>query len=101
MQQCVFANLFQFLHQLDAVMETVDEGLVFVGYADPAAEIEYRIVVIQGQDFQIILQFFEAFPDSRWVGFVRFCVGAVQLIQHRLAIRIAGIKCMVLSAPFQ
>ena len=32
-------------------MEAVDEGFVFVGYADPAAKVEYRIIVIQGQDF--------------------------------------------------
>ena len=51
---CICSS-FQFLHQLDAVMETVDEGLVFVGHADPAAEVEYCIVVIQGQDFQEIL----------------------------------------------
>lgn len=31
-------------------MEAVDEGFVFVGYTDPAAEVEYYIVVILGQD---------------------------------------------------
>ena len=68
-----------------------------IGYTDPATEIEYRIVIIQGQDFQIILQFFEAITDSRRVVFAGFRIGAVQLIQHLLAIRIAGIKGMALG----
>ena len=29
------------------VVKTVKESFVFVGYADPAAEVEHRIVVIQ------------------------------------------------------
>ena len=43
----VARRLYQFLHQLCAVMEAVDEGLVFIGRADPAAQIPYRIVIIQ------------------------------------------------------
>ena len=78
-------------------MEAVDEGLVLVGYADAAAEVEYCVVIIQGQDLQEILQFFKTLPDARRVVFVGFRIGAVQLIQHRLAIRIAGIKGMALG----
>ena len=38
----LFANLF---YKLAAIMEAVDEGLVFISRADPAAEVEYRIVI--------------------------------------------------------
>ena len=69
--------LSYFFHHLNAVMEAVDEGFVFIGYADPAAEVEYCVVVIQGQDLQITLQFFEAFPDAWRVVFVGFRIGAV------------------------
>lgn len=62
---------------MGAVVEAVDEGFVFVGHTDPAAKVEYRIGVIQGQNFQVGFQFLEAFPDTRRIAFVGFCVGAV------------------------
>ena len=40
----------------------------------------------------MFFQFFKAFADLRWVGFVGFCVGLVKLIQDGLAIGIAQIK---------
>ena len=94
-------RLYQFLHQLCAVVEAVDESFAFIGYTDPAAEVEYRIVVIQGQDLQVILQFFESFSDARWIVFMGFRIGSVQLIQHSFTIRIAGVKSVALNASFQ
>ena len=82
-------------------MEAVDKGLMFVGYADPAAEVEYRIVVIQGQNLQVILQFLKAVSDAWRVVFVGFCVGSVQLVQYCFAIRIAGVKSITLCAALQ
>ena len=82
-------------------MEAVDKGFVFVGGAKAAAEVEDGVVVVQGERFQKGFQFLEAVPDPRWVLLVGFCVGSVKLIQHRRAIRIVGIECMVLGAVLQ
>ena len=86
---------------MESILEAIYEGFVFIGHADPAAEVEYLIIVIQRQDFQIILQFFESFLDARRIVFVGFCVGSVQLIQHRLAIRVAGVNGVVFRASLQ
>ena len=86
---------------MESILEAIYEGFAFIGHADPAAKVEHRIVIVQGQNLQKGLQFFEAFPDAWRVVFVGFCVGTVKLIQHRFAIRIAGIKYVVLGAPFQ
>ena len=66
-------------------METVDESLVFVGYADPTAKVEHGILIIQGKNLQKGLRFFEALPDAWWIVFVGFCIGTVQRIRHREA----------------
>ena len=65
---------FQFYHPLCAIVETVKEGFILVSRAEAAAEMECGIVVIQRQMPQEIVQFFEAFPDVRGIGFVGFCV---------------------------
>ncbi len=82
-------------------METIDEGLVFRGCTEAAAEIEYGIVIIQGQGSQQDIQFPEAIPDIWWIRFMRFLIGSEQLIQHGLTIWIAGVKVMVICAVFQ
>ena len=82
-------------------MEAVDKGLVFIGYADPATEIEHGIVVLKGQGVQKFLQFLKSVTNLGRIILMGFCVGSVQLIQHSFTIRIAGVKCMVLSAPLQ
>ena len=93
--------LFQLHHQLCAVVDAIKESLLLICRAKATAQVEDGIVVIQRQIFQKGIQFFEAVPDTRWIVFVRFCVGAVQLMQHRFAIRITGVKRMVLGAAFQ
>ena len=40
--------LFKFAHQICTVLETIEEGFVFVGAAEAAAEVEDGIVIIQG-----------------------------------------------------
>ena len=84
--------LFKFAHQICTVLETIEEGFVFVGAAEAAAEVEDGIVIIQGQAAQEGIQFFEAAADLRWVGFVGFCVGLVKLIQNSFAITVTGVE---------
>ena len=40
--------LFEFAHQVCAVLEAVEEGFVFISGAELATEIPYGIVIIQG-----------------------------------------------------
>ena len=47
----VHVSFMQFKNKVCAVLETIEEGFMLVGGADAAAEVEYCIVVIQGQDF--------------------------------------------------
>jgi hypothetical protein len=37
---------FQFFHQLGAVVQAINEDVMFVCYANLAAQIPYRIVII-------------------------------------------------------
>ena len=39
----------KFREQMSTVLQTVQESFSFVGIAQAAAEIEYRIIVLQGQ----------------------------------------------------
>ena len=49
-------------------------------------------VVFQREGAEELFQFFETVADFRRIGFVRFCVGLVELIQDCFAITVAGIK---------
>ena len=73
-------------------MEAVEEGFVFICRAEAATKVKDGVVVIQRQMPQEVIQFFEAFPDVRRIGFVGFLVGPVQLIQDSFTIRIASIE---------
>ena len=81
-----------FHHQLCAVVEAVEEGFVFVRRAEAAAQVEDGVVVLQGYAIQKGIQFFEAVPYVRGIGFVGFLVGSVQLFQDGFTIRVACIK---------
>ena len=65
---------------------------MFVCRAEAATQVEDGVVVLQGYAFQQGIQFFEAVPYVRGIGFVGFLVGPVQLIQYCFTIRIAGIE---------
>ena len=47
-------RLYQFLHQLCAVMEAVDEGLVFIGRADPAKSMQVAKFTKYADAFSVI-----------------------------------------------
>ena len=83
---------FKFHHQLCAVVEAVKESFVFVCCAEAAAQIEDGVVILQGYAIQQGIQFFEAVPYVRGIGFVGFLVGPVQLFQDSCTIRIAGVE---------
>ena len=82
------------------IKQTVAEGFFLVGSTQAAAEVKYGVVIVQGQGFQETLQFLEALADFRWVGFVGFCVGLVELIENSFSIAIPGIKGMVVRVGF-
>jgi hypothetical protein len=82
-------------------LETIKKGFVFVGGAELATEIPYGIIIFQRQAAQKVVQFLKAVAYLRWVGFVGFCVGLIQLIQDCFAIAVAGIKGMGFYVCFQ
>ena len=77
------------------------EGFALVGGAEAAAEVKDGVVIVQRQGFQKRLQFFETLADFRWIGFVGFAIGLVELIQNGFAIAASGIKGMVVRIGFQ
>ena len=77
------------------------EGFPLVGGAEAAAEIKDGIVIVQGQGFQETLQFLETLADFRWIGFMGFAIGLVELIQNGFAIAAPGVKGMVARIGFQ
>ena len=86
-------NLFEkFKNYAFAVLQAVEEGFVFLGGAEAAAEIEDGVIIVQGQSFRNALQFCEAGLDLRQVGLVGLCVGLVKLIQDGLAVAVTGLK---------
>ena len=84
-----------------AVKQTVMEGFPLVGGAEAAAEIKDGIVIVQGQGFQETLQFLETLADFRWIGFMGFAIGLVELIQNGFAIAAPRIEGMVVRISFQ
>ena len=74
---------------------------MFVGGAELTTEVPHGIVIIQGQVAQEGIQFPEAVPNLRWVGFVGLGIGLVELIQDGFAFTVAGIEGMGLYVGFQ
>ena len=74
-----------------SILDAVYKCLAFVGTTKPAAEVEDGIVIFQRKVAEKVIQFLESVPDLRWVGFVGFCVGLVELIQDGFTIGIAQI----------
>lgn len=67
---------------------------MFISAAKAATEIEDGVVVLQGEGTEEFFQFLETISDFRWIAFVGFCVGLVQLIQDGFAITITGVEGM-------
>ena len=74
------------------ILQTVDKGLVFIGAAQTAAEVEDGVIIIQREYAEEIFQFLEAFANLHGVAFVGFCVGLVELNQDGFTITVTGIK---------
>ena len=83
------------------INQAVAEGFFLVGCTQAAAEIKDGIVIVQGQGFQETLQFLETIADFRWVGFVGFGIGLVELVKNSFTITIPRIKWMVACVGFQ
>ena len=49
----------------------------------------------------MFFQFLKAYADFRWVGFVGFCVGLVELIQDGVTVAVTGIEWVGLYVGFQ
>ena len=73
-------------------MHTIDKGFAFVGDAEVAAEVENCVVILQWEGAEEFFQFLESLADLRWVTFVGFSIGLVELIQNSLAVTIPGVK---------
>ena len=79
----------------------MSEGFLLIGSTQAAAEIKDGIVIVQGQGFQETLQFLETIADFRWVGFVGFGIGLVELVKNGFSVATPGIKGMVSCVSFQ
>ena len=91
-ERCCRLFFLKFLHQICTILKTVEESFMFVSSTDLATKVPYGIIIIQGQAAQEVIQFLEAVADFRWIGFMGFCVGLVELIQYVFAIASTGIK---------
>ena len=78
-----------------AIEQAVAEGFFLVGCTQTATEVKDSVVIVQGQVFQETLQFLEALADFRRIGFVRFGIGLVELVENGFSIAVPGIKGMV------
>ena len=84
-----------------AVLQAIQKGFMFIGGAEAAAEVKDGIVICQWQMSQQVIQFPEAIPDVRWVGFMGFLIDLVQLIQDGFAVAVVGIKGVCFDVGFQ
>ena len=83
------------------INKTMSEGFLLIGSTQAAAEVKDSVVITQGQGFQETLQFLETIADFRWVGFVGFGIGLVELVKNSFTITIPRIKWMVACVGFQ
>ena len=86
---------------MGTILQTVEEGLMLIGGAELTTEVPHGIVIIQGQVAHEGIQFPEAVPNLRWVGFVGLGIGLVELIQDGFAFTVAGIEGMGLYLGVQ
>lgn len=84
-----------------SINQAVAEGFCLVGCTQAAAQVKNGVVIVQGKGFQKRLQFFETLADFRWIGFMGFAIGLVELIQNGFAIAAPGVKGMVVRIGFQ
>ena len=77
------------------------EGFCLIGRTQAAAEVKDSVVIVQGQSFQKTLQFLKTLADLRWIGFVGFGIGLVELVENGFSIAVPGIKGMVVRVGFQ
>ena len=85
---------------MSSINQAVAEGFFLVCGTKTAAEVKDGIVIVEGQGFQETLQFLETIADFGWIGFVRFCIGMVELVENGFTIAVPGIKGMVACVGF-
>jgi hypothetical protein len=83
-----------------SVLQTVEEGFMFVCDAKATIQVEHGIVVIQWEIAKKFFQFLKSFADFGRITFVGFGVGLVQLVQDGVTITIAGIEGVGLYIGF-
>ena len=69
-----------------AGLETIDVSLLIEGDTQLADQTEKVVVIVYGQRFEKVSQLGEDFLNLRWVAFVGFGVGLIQLFQDTLTI---------------
>ena len=69
---------------MSSIYQAMSEGFFLVGCTQAAAEVKNGVVIVQGQGFQKTLQFFETLADLRWIGFMGFGIGLVELVENGL-----------------
>ena len=79
------------------VLCPVDKRLAFIVIAQPAAEGENGVVIIQGKGTEELLQIPEAVLNLRWIGLVGFGIGLVKLVQDGRVVLVTGVQGMSLN----
>ena len=79
------------------IQNSVVEGFFFVGGAEVAAEVEYGIVVVQGEGAEEFLQLLEAVANLWRIGLVGLGIGLVKLIQDGGMFLVTGVQGMGLN----
>jgi hypothetical protein len=87
----------KFPHQMRTVLHSIHKGFAFIVIAQPAAEGENGVVVIQGEGREKLFQFPEPILNLRRVGLVGFGIGLVKLIQDGGTFLVTGVQGMGLN----
>ena len=83
------------------INQAVAEGFFLVGGTQTAAEVKDGIVIAQRQSLQETLWLLKTLADLRWIGFVGFGIGLVELVENGFSIAVPGIKGMVACVSIQ
>lgn len=77
---------------MSSVLNTINEGFVFIGAAQAATEVKDSIIIFQWEVTEEFFQFFEAITNLRRIRLMGLSIGLVKLIQDGFTITIPGVE---------
>ena len=70
----------QFEYKMSSILETINEGFMFIGAAEVTTEGKDSVVIFQREVTEVFFQFLKAATNLCGVAFMGLCIGLVQLI---------------------